>query len=275
MPSTFEIVINCNFKVKGKIMVIRFILITIFLVSVGSSRACENKIYDVVVIGDSQTGAFWAKSYFGNFLAKCLKGDFKVYGRGGTQPIHWISSSRMDKIPTIQRDRVNHHQNIGNKNKVPYCKKRIKNILETHNAKKVLFFFGDNLLLRGKKSIANQFLKLSNIARNAGFRRENCFILTPTFEMEVRSKRNSKHKNLKNTLKVIDAARKGGSENCQVISGVDLMKDSPFLKKDKTLKRIKYQNLPSCLGRASNDNTHYCGYAAKEFAEKVCQIMNN
>ena len=83
-------------------MVIRFILITIFLVSVGSSKACENKVHDVVVIGDSQTGAFWAKSYFETFL-RTVEESSKVYGRGGTQPVHWISSSRMDKIPTIQR----------------------------------------------------------------------------------------------------------------------------------------------------------------------------
>ena len=59
-------------------MVIRFILITIFLVSVGSSKACEKKVHDVVVIGDSQTGAFWAKSYFGNFPYARKRGNDRI-----------------------------------------------------------------------------------------------------------------------------------------------------------------------------------------------------
>ena len=194
-------------------MVIRFILITIFLVSVGSSKACENKVHDVVDIGDSQTGAFWAKSYFGNFLANCLEGEFKVYGRGGTQPVHWISSSRMDKIPTIQRDRYHFHKNIGKNKKVPLCKKRVKQILETHQPKKILFFFGDNSPSRSKK-YRRQFSRLAQIAKDFGLSKERCFILTPTYEMEVKNKRNSKHKNLRNTLKVIKSAIRGASDRC-------------------------------------------------------------
>ena len=62
--------------------------------------------------------------------------------------------------------------------------------------------------------------------------------------MEVKNKRNSKHKNLKNTLKVINSAIKGVGDRCQVISGVELMSDSELLKKNKTLKRIQFGNLP-------------------------------
>ena len=56
------------------------ILIALFALN---SIACDYRYYDVVVVGDSQTGAFWAKSYFGNFLANCIEGEFKIYGRGG------------------------------------------------------------------------------------------------------------------------------------------------------------------------------------------------
>ena len=149
----------------------------------------------------------------------------------------------------------------------------MKEILKTHNAKKVLFFFGDNLLLRGRKTIEKEFSKLAKIVKESP-PKSNCYILTPSFEMEVKNKRNSKHKNLKNTLKVINSAIKGVGDRCQVISGVELMSDSELLK-NKTLKRIQFGNLPSCLGRASNDNTHICGVAAKELADRVCKIINN
>jgi hypothetical protein len=94
---------------------------------------------DLLLVGDSQSGASWSKSYFGNFFAACLKGNFVVYARGGTVPGNWLGSGGMDPIETIQRDPQDFHFNVGPKENVPLCKKESHLCLKLINLRK--FFF--------------------------------------------------------------------------------------------------------------------------------------
>src|SRR5687767_8573807 len=119
--------------------------------AVSAQVPCDAPAADLVVVGDSQTGATWATSYFGHFLQKCLAanhpvGSFAVYARGGTAPAHWLTSAGLDKVATIQRDINDNHKNIGSGEQVPLCKRRMTPMLAAHRPKKVLAFFGDNLM---------------------------------------------------------------------------------------------------------------------------------
>lgn len=229
---------------------------------------------DLLVVGDSQTGASWSRSYFGNFLQQCLKGDFMIYGRGGTVPSNWLNNGGMDKIETIQRDPDHGHLSIGNLDQVPDCKKRIEPMIRIHNPKKVLFQFGGNYIASSDEVIALQTEELMKTVVRSGLSFEQCFYLTPTFEMEVSTQRNVPLRDLKNVkriTKVISEALKG---RCQLIDGVEIMKSSEFFDGKELLKRIKVDGLSGCFGPAVNDNVHVCGEAARDWAERVCTILN-
>ncbi len=253
----------------------------LFALFLSLNAQAEDSVH-LLGIGDSQTGATWSKSYFGNFLQTCLKEKmqkrFVTYARGGTAPIHWMTNSGLDKIETIQRDNDNNHLNIGNLDQVPLSKKRIKDMLEAHNPEKMFVFFGDNLLSVEAPLIVKQFKNMANAIQAAGITPENCFFLTPTYEMEVKDKRNVPGKNLVNTLKVNKAIKEGVGSTCQVIDGLELMTNSKLLLHAETnnplLKRVLVPELVGCGGTAANDNIHLCGEAAKELANKVCQILS-
>jgi hypothetical protein len=236
---------------------------------------------DLLVLGDSQTGATWSKSYFGNYLQMCLKdqvsetGDFVIYGRGGTQPQHWVKNKGLDKIETIQRDQDNNHKNIGSLEAVPLEKKRIGPMLQTLQPKKVLLFFGDNLLVDSHETILGQFKEILSFIKSNKISSADCFLLTPTFEMEVKSKRNVTYKNIENTKKVIAAIKIAAVGSCQVIDGLEVMKESPYYLSPNLLKRVDVAGRNGCTGGSSNDNIHICGESARYLAQAVCNKLKN
>jgi len=250
--------------------------------AVSAETACDVPPVDLLVIGDSQTGAFWGSSYYGNFLQKCLSDDFKnkpkprgsfaIYGRGGTQPSHWLSNGGLDKISTIQRDAENNHKNIGANDQVPLCKRRLKPMLEAHRPRRVLAFFGDNLLTASDAAIKGQFEMLIKTIKDYGIGAQDCFIMTPTYEMEIMKKRNVAYKNSANTLKVTNAIKDAVGNKCRLINGLELMKGSPLLN-STLLRRIQSDGMAGCLGDAGNDNIHVCGEAARDLADRVCGIL--
>jgi hypothetical protein len=234
---------------------------------------------DLLVLGDSQTGATWSKTYFGNYLQKCLKeqiaetGDFVVYARGATQPTHWIKNAALDNIETIQRDAINNHKNIGNLAAVPLEKKRIEPMLQSLQPKKVLLFFGDNLMAETSATIETQFKNLLSYVSAGKIEKRDCYLLTPTFEMEVSSHRNVKGKTLENTNKVIAAMTKAAGDSCQVINGLDLIKASPYYLKANLVKRVAIPGDIGCTGAATDDNIHLCGEAARYLAQATCNKL--
>lgn len=245
-------------------------------VSSNAQVACDVAPVDFLIIGDSQTGANWATGYFGNYLQKCLKdksniGNFVIYARGGTQPINWINNSSLDKIDLIQRDNEHNHFNLGTN--VPLCKKRIAPMLEAHDPKKFLAFLGDNLLSLSSAEIQTQFKNLLSFIKAKNISYENCYFLTPTYELEVRDRRNVPGKNLANTQKVIAAIKEAVEGSCQVIDGLDLMKDSPYHQNNDLLKRVQRSDGAGCIGASANDNIHICGEAAFDFANRVCNKL--
>lgn len=252
----------------------------LFLLALISLPTISYAIVDLLVLGDSQTGATWSKSYFGNYLQKCLKeqmaetGNFVVYARGATQPTHWINSSGLDKIETIQRDPDNNHKNIGNLDKVPLEKKRIGPMLQSLQPKKVLFFFGDNLMIESPALIETQFTNLLSYVKAQKIPKLDCFLLTPTYEMEVTDHRSIKGKTLENTNKVIAAITKAAGDSCQVINGLDVIKNSPYFLKTNLVKRVPIVGDGGCTGGATNDNIHLCGEAAKYLAQAACNKLS-
>jgi hypothetical protein len=230
---------------------------------------------DVLVVGDSQTGATWSKSYFGNFLQSCLEGTFTIYGKGGSTPGSWLGKGGLDQIEIIQRDQDESHLNIGAGESVPLCKKRIASMLETHQPKKVLFFFGDNHIASSDEEIIKETELLMKTVNEKGVSPENCFFLTPTFEMEIKTKRNVSRKNLLNTERITQAIRSGIQSRCQLIDGVEIMKSSSYFDGKELLKRVQVEGKIGCAGAASNDNIHICGEAAKDLALKICQTLNS
>jgi len=98
--------------------------------------------------------------------------------------------------------------------------------------------------------------------------------VTPTFEMEVSTKRNVPSKNLANTKKVLDAVRSEVRDQCRILDGLDLMKNSSLLR-GEVLKRIAVEGTSGCFQAAANDNIHICGGAARELATHVCGEIRN
>lgn len=254
-----------------------FLFLGLILTSSSSfAWRCRAEKVNVLVIGDSQTGTPNSKSYFGNFLQQCLKNkgeSFVTYGRGGTRPIHWLDNSDMDLVTTIQRDNFNEEKNIGWGKMVPLCKRRLAPMLRRHSPQKVLVFFGDNLLLHPQDYIASQSKKMVEVIRSTGIPFNECFFLTPTYEMEVESQRNMPGKNLDNTKAVNAIIKAAVGNRCQVIDGLELMENSPLLLESKLFKRSQSTGQTDCFGKSANDNIHFCGDAAQEMANKVCDIL--
>ncbi len=241
-----------------------------------AEEGCEGPRTELLILGDSQTGANWATAYFGNFVQKCLARTqitFASYARGGTQPIHWLSHAGLDKIDTVYRSASEPHTPLGGSS-APVCKKRLNRLVGIHQPSRVLLFFGDNLLSATTEEIRSQYRKMIRALEEAGIRGENCILLTPTYEMAVASKRNVPSKNFENTMKVIKAIEAEAGPSCRILNGLELMKNSPLLK-GEVLAREAVEGTSGCFGAAANDNIHYCGRAAQELADKVCESLND
>jgi hypothetical protein len=248
------------------------------LAGAGARTECPDRAVDVLVLGDSQTGGSWATSYFGNFLQACLKShplgpSFAVYGRGGTQPVDWLNRKSLDSVDVVYRDRNENHKVLRGTG-TPECYKRLNPLLSGHRPKKIVLFFGDNLLSAESREIRRQYRLLIREIREAGIAPADCLLLTPTFEMEVSSKRNVPSKNLANTEKVLAAIRAETGDECRILDGLELMKGSRLLK-GETLKRIAVEGTGGCFQAAANDNIHICGEAARELANRVCGAVQN
>jgi len=243
-----------------------------FLLSIGAWAQCPRSVH-LLIVGDSQSGATWSKSYLGNFLASCLEGDFVVYARGGTVPGNWLGVGGMDHIETIQRDPLDNHLNIGSKENVPLCKKRIAPMLEAHAPKKILFQFGGNMISLADEEVEKQIDRLMKTVSEGHIASENCFFLTPTYEMAVATNRNIPQRNLQAVIRIHDLISRSINGRCQIINGVELMKNSPYYDGKELLKRVLVDGLSGCGGAAANDNVHVCGEAAKDMAQRVCDYL--
>lgn len=230
---------------------------------------------DLLVVGDSQIGATWSRSYLGNFLQTCLKGDFAIYARGGTVPGNWLDAGGMDHIETIERTALQSHLNIGANENVPLCKKRIGPMLEAHIPKKVLFEFGGNYISTSETVIKNQINRLMETVEENKINPQDCYFLTPTYEMVVESRRNVPTRNMANVKVVRDIIEKTIASRCQIVDGMEVMKDSTYFDGKELLKRVQIEGKSGCAGAAANDNVHTCGAAAKDYAERICQIINH
>lgn len=255
-----------------------FFFFTLSFLQALAHAECPDAPVDVLLLGDSQTGGSWATAYFGNFVQGCLKSHpdhprFAIYGRGGTQPVDWIYRKSLDSVDLVFRDAEKEHE-VTPGSRAPECKKRIPALLKTHRPKKIVLFFGDNLLSASTSEIRRQYRELLDQVKNAAPRPEECILITPTFEMEVTERRNVPAKNLLNTKKVINAIKSETQDHCVILDGLELMKNSAFLD-NETLKRISVPGTRGCLGGAINDNIHLCGEAAKEFAEQSCKAIRN
>ncbi len=229
---------------------------------------------DTLVLGDSQTGGSWSKSYFGNFLQTCLKDEFIVFGKGGSVLSDWLGKGGLENVEIIQRDPLNSHLNIGIGEQVPLCKKRLSPMVDAYQPKKIVFFFGDNYIGNTENEIIKDAELLVKTLDEKNISSTNCYFLTPTYEMQVQTKRNVPRKNLANTQRIRDALRKGLNGRCQFLDGLELMKSSAFFDGKELLKRVLIEGKPGCSGAAGNDNIHICGEAAKDLALKVCDILN-
>ena len=238
-----------------------------------TQASCSGPV-DLLVVGDSQVGATWSKSYLGNFLPGCLKGNFIIYGRGGSVPGNWLGNGGMDQIETIQRDHQEEHLNLGAGKNVPLCQKRIGPMLEAHTPRKVLFEFGGNYISVPNEIISSQINQLMETVAQKGISPENCYFLNQTYEMEVSTKRNVPLKDLKNIKRIAEVITKAIDSRCQILSGLDIMKDSPYFDGKELLKRVQVDGRSGCSGAAVNDNAHVCGAAAKDFAERICSLFN-
>lgn len=236
-------------------------------------KACEQ--VDLLVLGDSQFGATWAKSYSGNFLQGCLKGSFALYARGGTIPGNWIGKGGMDQIETIERTPSEEHLNIGSGDKVPLCKKRLGPMIEAHKPRRILLEFGGNYISSKDDFIKNDIENLMRELEKYEIEPQNCYFLHQTYEMEVDKKRNVPLKNITNTIRILNIIKDTISNRCQLIDGMELMKNSSYFDGVELLKRIPIENRSGCFGAAVNDNAHVCGAAAKDFADRVCRIINS
>lgn len=229
---------------------------------------------DLVVIGDSQVGATWSQSYTGNFLTECLSGEYLILGRGATVLSSWLGNGKMDHIETIQRDKINPHLNIGSKENVPVFKKRISSIIEYYQPKKVAFNFGGNYISMSNEIIENETLRLKQVIEQYKIAHKDCYFITPTYEMEVRDHRNVPLKNLSNIQRINRIITSNLGDHCQIIDGLEVMNDSIYFDGNELLKRINIVGRSGCMGAAQNDNTHVCGEAARDYAQRLCQILN-
>jgi hypothetical protein len=245
------------------------VVLSFFLV--GSVYATCPTYTHTIVLGDSQTGATWSKTYFGNYLQQCLNGDFKIYGQGGSVVRTWMNGG-LENIDIVERSPTIAQKNIGKRKYAPNCKKRVKHILDEHLPTRVMYFFGDNYIASSSNEITREVDKLITLTKSKNI--NECYFLTPTYEMQVGTRRNVSRKNLTNDKRIRDAIVKGVNGRCTVIDGLKLMKDSKYFDGKSKLKRVPIKGHGGCTGAARNDNIHYCGEAARDFAQRVCQILN-
>ena len=139
----------------------------------------------------------------------------------------------------------------------------------------ILFFFGDNYIASPDDEIARETEALMKLITEKNISSSDCYFLTPTYEMQIQTKRNVPRKNLANTQRIATVIKKTLKDRCQLLDGLELMKDSAFYDGNELLKRILIEGKPGCSGAASNDNIHICGEAAKDLAQKVCRILNH
>jgi hypothetical protein len=230
---------------------------------------------DLLVVGDSQTGASWSRSYFGDFVQSCLKGSFAIYGRGGSIAQNWYGKGGLDTVETVERTPAIPFHIVGVGAAVPFCKKRMEFMIDEHKAQKVLYFFGDNYISSEDSVIIKDINQLMNITFEKGIASQNCFFLAPTYEMQVATKRNVSRKYLANTQRINAAIKKAIGDRCQVLDGLEIMKSSPYFDGKELLKRVQIEGKIGCAGAATNDNIHICGMAAKDLAQRVCDIVNH
>jgi hypothetical protein len=228
---------------------------------------------DLLVVGDSQTGASWSRSYFGDFVQSCLKGSFAIYGRGGSIAQNWYGKGGLDTVETVERTPAIPFHIVGVGDAVPLCKKRMEFMIDEHKAQKVLYFFGDNYIASEDSVIIKDINQLMNVTLEKGIAPQNCFFLTPTYEMQVATKRNVSRKYLANTQRINTAIKKAIGDRCQVLDGLEIMKTSPYFDGNELLKRVQIEGKVGCSGAATNDNIHICGMAAKDLAQRVCELV--
>lgn len=252
-------------------MKISKILLVLFVPLHVWAQDCSGPV-DLVAIGDSQSGAAWSRSSVGSFLSTCLKGNFVMYGRSGTVPNNWLGSGGMDHVETIQRTPVNTHLNIGVN--IPECKKRIGPMLKAHKPKKLLIQFGSNMASSTDEAIKAQVDLLMKTVGENGITSERCYFLTSSYEMEVESRRNLPDRNLATFQRMNKLIKEAVGDRCKIISGLELMKDSPYFDGKELLYRRLIPGLGGCGGAAVNDNVHICGEAARDLAERACHIIN-
>lgn len=245
------------------------LLIVILLYLPAQVSAMCNPV-DTIIIGDSQTGATWAKSYLGNFLPECLEGHFAFYGRGGTVPAHWMNQSNMDHIETIHRTNLLHHVNLGKTTELPECQKRLKPMLDAHTPRRVIFQFGGNMIYLSDTDATKQ---IDQLMKEIEGRNVSCYFITPTYEMAVEERRNVPARNLTAIKRINSLIKSAVRDRCKVLDGVELMKNSPYFDGKELLKRVQIPGLIGCAGAAVNDNVHVCGAAARDWSEKVCEVL--
>ena len=201
-------------------------------------------------------------------------GNFVVYGRAGTEPNDWLGNpAGLDSTETIQRDQDHNQLNIGSGDSVPVYKRRLPEMLDAHHPKKVVIFLGDNMLTESSTEITTQFTSLLQVMFSHGVMPKDCFFVTPSFQMEIATKRNVPSKNLENTLKVIQAIKQAVQEKCTVVDSTEIMKKTSYYLDNDTLKRVLIPGSAGCSGASANDNVHICGEAARELANQVCEIL--
>jgi len=237
---------------------------------------CSVEPVDRIIIGDSQNGATWATSYFGNFFQRCLSQQnetFKSIARGGSTPMHWVNNSGNDRIDTIMRDKAHNHQLIKT-SELPVCQRRLKEMIAAYQAKKVFIALGDNIMGSTSATAKVQFSKLLESVQANNIAPENCVILTPTYEMQTTTRRSVAIKTLENTKRIIEGIKSAAAGKCRVIDGTEVMAQSEFfIPSQKILKRINVTGTGGCTGANQNDNIHVCGKAAQDYANRVCDLL--
>ncbi len=237
------------------------------------SHATVAQKVNLLVVGDSQVGATWGKTYFGNFLQECLGPNFIIFGKGASVPGHWLNGG-LEKIEIIQRDPEHKHLNIGAGEIVPLFKKRLDPMIDHFQPNKILLSFGGNYTANTDEKIINEIEAVMKLFSEKGISSADCYFFTPTYEMEVATRRNVELRDLKNVLRITAAIETAINDRCQIIKGVDLMKSSPYFNEStKLIKREPLAQSTDCSGPASNDNVHVCGKAAQDMARKVCDLI--
>jgi len=123
--------------------------------------------------------------------------------------------------------------------------------------------------------IKKEIIELIKIINEKKISLKNCYFLTPSFEMEVKTKRNVTRKNITNTERIRDIIADTILNQCQHIDGLEIMKASAYFDGKERLRRVLIQGRAGCGGAAENDNIHLCGEVAKDLAQKVCSLLND